>query len=187
LNALTARAQSHIAWLSFGLSLLVTVLMLVSSVRLDLQATAALQMQRALIASASARTSGLAVRRSANPNQETMLPANGDSDPLIRWASKIASEQGVTLVQIQTEAAKPDSKHLGQIHAALRLRGEYPAIKVVLISLLDKFSGLTLEHLTIRHRMSVVSNAGAATTPDRSDDEATIEMIQYSKAPQAAQ
>ena len=127
-----------------------------------------------------------AVRRSPGSHLEHELAMTSDSDALTRWAAKIAHKQGVTLVQIHTEPAKPDGKHLGQAQVSLQIRGTYPSLKIVLISLLNKFPGLVLEHLTVRHPSANGVKAVATATSDGIDDEATIELIQYSKAPQAA-
>ena len=52
--------------------------------------------------------------------------------------------------------------------------------KAVLSALLAKFPGLTLEHLAVRHR-AATPPAGVGQDPGRSDDEATIELIHYTR------
>jgi hypothetical protein len=109
------------------------------------------------------------------------LPSVGDLNSLPRFTSRIAHEQGLVVVQMQTEVSKPDGKHLAQARTTLQLRGDYVPTKTLLIALLAKFPGLTLEHLTIRHRPTAVASQAPTDVARRSEDETTIEMIQYSK------
>lgn len=93
---------------------------------------------------------------------------------------------------MQSEVLKTDSKALGQSRITLQLRGDYRDIKSVWIALLAKYPGLTLQRLTLRHHTEMQSvpspQAAAVTLPsaDRADDEATIEMIQYTQPPAIA-
>ncbi len=108
------------------------------------------------------------------------LPTRIDPDGLTRLASKLAHEQGLSLLQMQSETLKVDTNHLTQRRSTLELRGDYASTKKLLIALLAKFPGLTLEHLTIRHHAG-----GAASDPaSRSDDETRIELIQYARPSQ---
>ncbi len=116
------------------------------------------------------------------------LPATPPTNLQIRFAAKIAHEQDVTVVQMQSEPLKSGSSAIGQSRITLQLRGDYRDIKNVWIAMLSKYPGLTLQRLTIRHHADTVvapSPAGT-TTPlppaDRADDEASIEMIQYTQA-----
>ncbi len=115
------------------------------------------------------------------------LPAVAPSDAQIRFAAKIAREARVIVVQMQTEPLKADPKTLGQSRLTLQLRGDYRDIKTVWIALIEKYPGLVLERMTIRHHADVSAPPGATTSAtalppaDRADDEATLEMIQYTR------
>ncbi len=118
------------------------------------------------------------------------LPSTLPTDVQIRYAAKLAREQEVTVVQMQSEPLKSDSAALGESRITLQLRGDYRDIKNVWIAMLSKFPGLTLQRLTLRHHASVgtVTAPSPATTdvalsPADRADEAGIEMIQYTQAP----
>jgi hypothetical protein len=117
------------------------------------------------------------------------LPATPPTDLQIRFATKLAHEQAVTVVQMQSEPLKSDASALGQNRITLQLRGDYRDIKNVWIAMLAKYPGLVLERLTIRHHADAVAAPlpAVTTTPlpaaDRADDEASVEMIQYTRAP----
>ncbi len=116
------------------------------------------------------------------------LPVTPPTDLQIRFAAKLAREQDVTVVQMQSEPLKSGTSALGQSRITLQLRGDYRDIKNVLIAMLSKYPGLTLQRLTIRHHADTVvappPGGTAAPLPpaDRADDEASIELIQYSQA-----
>ena len=115
------------------------------------------------------------------------LPVVSPGDLQIRYAAKLAHEQGASVLQMQSAALKTDPKGLGQSRITLQLRGDYRDIKNVWIALLAKYPGLTLQRLTLRHHTELKSvpspQAAAVALPaaDRADDEATIEMIQYTQ------
>jgi len=101
-------------------------------------------------------------------------------DELARFSTRIAHEQGLDLVRLQSEAISTSSAHLSQVRIRLQVRGDYAGTKALLISLLANFPGLTLEHLTLHHSLAA-SPIGSATPASReADDESTIELIQYS-------
>ena len=104
------------------------------------------------------------------------LPSTAEPDTTIRFTSKLAQDQDVRISQIQSEFVATDPKKLGQTKFTLQLRGDYPNIKNVVIGLLAKFPGLTLQRLTVHHR----DNA-AGTPPDKSNDEASIELLQFTQ------
>jgi hypothetical protein len=120
------------------------------------------------------------------------LPVVSPGDLQIRYAARLAREQGASVLQMQSEVLKTDPKALGQSRITLQLRGDYRDIKNVWVALLAKYPGLTLQRLTLRHHtemQSVPSPQAAAVTlrsVDRADDEATIEMIQYTQPPAIA-
>ena len=122
------------------------------------------------------------------------LPTTPPTDQQIRFAAKLAHEQGVTVVQMQPEPLKSEPATLGQGRLTMQLRGDYRDIKNVWIAMLSKYPGLTLQRLTIRHHADGPASptppapvAAAALPPaDRDDDEATIEMIQYTQPPATA-
>lgn len=101
-------------------------------------------------------------------------------DELARLSAKIANEQGIDVVQLLADAPASRPTHLNQSRIRLQVRGDYAATKVLLISLLSNFPGLTLEHLSMRHDPA----AGAAGSPTKGSqgvgEQATIELIQYS-------
>ncbi len=117
------------------------------------------------------------------------LPAESPNDAQIRYAAKLAHESHVVIVQMQAEPLKADPKTLGQSRLTLQLRGDYRDIKNVWIALIEKYPGLVLERMTIRHHdaMSSVTAVPAAAEAmalppaEAADDEATLEMIQYTR------
>jgi hypothetical protein len=102
------------------------------------------------------------------------LPSVAPSDQQIRYAARITHEQAVSIVQMQTESLKADSKGLGRSRITLQLRGDYRDVKNVWIALLAKYPGLVMERLNLRHHAD-------GPPGDRADDEATVEMIQYTQ------
>lgn len=106
------------------------------------------------------------------------LPAAAPSDLQLRFAAKLAQEVHVTIQQMQAEPLKTEPGHLGQTRLLLQLRGDYRDVKSMAIAMLEKYPGLTLEHMTIRDRTATLAPARA----DRGDDEASLEMIQYVRA-----
>ena len=102
------------------------------------------------------------------------LPTTIDPDATVRFTSRLAQDQSVRISQIQSQPIATDAKHLGQAKFTLQLRGDYPNIKNVLIGLLAKFPGLTLQHLTLHHR-----DAASGNSADKGSDEATLELIQF--------
>jgi hypothetical protein len=105
------------------------------------------------------------------------LPADSASDQQFRFAARLAESSRVTIAQMQSESANGgDSRHFPRRRLTMQLRGDYRDIKAVCWGVLDKFPGLVLQRMAIRHH-----EAPGATAPagDRGDDEATIELIQY--------
>ena len=99
---------------------------------------------------------------------------------LARFSARIAHEQGVDLVQLQSEAINTAPTHLSQVRIRLQVQGDYAGTKSFLISLLSNFPGLALEHLTIRHGSQAGSPGSSMQGSLRANDESTIELIQYS-------
>jgi len=93
------------------------------------------------------------------------LPAVAPTDEQLRFAARLAEEQHVTLSQMQYEVLHADPGNLGRTRVVLQMRGDYRDMKSLLAALLQKFPGLTLERLTVRHA------TGA--------DEASVELIQH--------
>ena len=75
---------------------------------------------------------------------------------------------------MQSQTIAIDAKRSGQVKFTLQLRGDYVHIKNVVIGLLAKFPGLTLQRLTIHHR-----DASSGNPADKGSDEATLELIQF--------
>jgi len=75
---------------------------------------------------------------------------------------------------MQSQSIATDAKKLGQAKFTLQLRGDYPHIKNVVIGLLARFPGLTLQRLTLHHR-----DAAPGNPVDKGSDEATLELIQF--------
>ena len=103
-----------------------------------------------------------------------MLSASVEPSKTIRFASRLALDQDVRIAQMQSEPIRTDDKKLGQAKFTLQLVGNYANIKNVVIGLLAKFPGMTLQHLTIRRR-----DASSGNPADKGSDEATLELIQY--------
>ena len=102
------------------------------------------------------------------------LPQVADGDAVVRFASRLAQDQALRVLQMQTESVSTDPRKFGQTKLTLQVRGDYIHIKNLVIGLLAKFPGLTLQRLTIHHRDAV---PGAPV--DAGSDEAAVEMIQY--------
>ena len=111
---------------------------------------------------------------SASANFVSALPAVVDPDATIRFTSRLAQDQDVRISQMQSQSIATDAKKLGQAKFTLQLRGDYPNIKNVVIGLLAKFPGLTLQRLTVHHRDAVSGNPA-----DKGSDEAALELIQF--------
>ncbi len=111
---------------------------------------------------------------SASANFVSALPTVVDPDAAIRFTSRISQDQDVRISQMQSQSIATDAKKLGQAKFTLQLRGDYPNIKNVVIGLLAKFPGLTLQRLTIHHR-----DAAPGNPADKGSDEATLELIQF--------
>jgi hypothetical protein len=101
-------------------------------------------------------------------------------DALARAASRLAREQQITVVRLQSESIAGQAGHLRQSRIRLDVLGNYVATKALLIELLSKFPGLTLEHFAIRHASGPSGvDAGVGARPSI-EDRASIELIQYS-------
>ncbi len=115
------------------------------------------------------------------------LPAVAPTDSQFRFAAKIAHEQDVSIAQMQSESLKSDPSTLGQTRLTLQVRGDYRAIKNLWIALLAKYPGLTLERLALRHHAESPvptpqqSIASVLLPTDRGDDEANIDLVQYTR------
>ena len=181
-RALSASRLKELGWAAFIASTVLSMVALVGSSRLLFVAVDTLHVVVAHVASSKGSRGSLQPASAAqHAGLAAEVPPIEDPDALPRFTSKIAHEQGIALLQMQSETLKTDNKHLGQRHSTLQLRGDYPSTKRLLIALLAKFPGLTLEHMTIRHRAS----GAAPDSTSRSDDECTIELIQYSTPSQA--
>lgn len=108
------------------------------------------------------------------PDFVSALPRVVDSDATFRFATRLAQDQGVSISQMQSDFTATEANKLGQAKITLQMRGDYVRIKNVMIDLLAKFPGLTLQHLTIHHR-----DAAPGKSADTSSDEASLELIQY--------
>jgi hypothetical protein len=121
------------------------------------------------------------------------LPAAAPIDSQFRFAGRITREQEVTIAQMQSESLKSDPTRLGQTRLTLQVRGDYRALKNLWIGLLAKYPGLTSERFTVRHHVETSppipqpSNSPVQPTADRVDDDATIELIQYTRPRALAQ
>jgi len=115
------------------------------------------------------------------------LPPAAPIDSQFRFAAKIAHEQDVSIVQMQSEPLKSDPATLGETRLTLQARGDYRAIKNLWIALLEKYPGLTSERFTVRHHAESSPSIPPQSAPlvqsaaDRGDDEAAIELIQYTR------
>jgi hypothetical protein len=189
-----------VAWLALAALLLAGVVCLAGSARSVIQLSTALRnsKQSAAMQGSSVARRALVSATQFESSQEGVsgfvaeLPLVAPSDPQIRYAAKLAHEQRVSIVQMQTEFLKADPKALGQSRITLQLRGDYRDIKNVWIALLAKYPGLVLERLNLRHHTdglpapAPLPTATALQSVDRADDEATIEMIQYTRPSETA-
>lgn len=178
--------QAH--WAVFILSVLAAAVALMVSGRFLSSAVRSLHVAEDLNASAAATPRAQSPRAGIATQRDVVedLPLVPESDSLTRFASKIAHELGLTLLQMQSESLKVEPNHLGQRRSTLQVRGDYLSTKKLLIALLAKFPGLTLEHWTIRHRAGGLPTTAAADVANRSDDESTIDLIQYSRPSRAS-
>ena len=120
------------------------------------------------------RGSEAAALRAEPPDFVSALQRVADPDLTFRFAARLAHDQGIQISQMQSEFIATEANKLGQAKFTLQLRGDYVRIKNVMIDLLAKFPGLTLQHLTIHHR-----DAAPGNSADTSSDEASLELIQY--------
>lgn len=124
------------------------------------------------LAIASAKVRANSARTLSSPRPSTTegdfaseLPTTPPTDLQIRYAAKLAREQDVTVVQMQSEPLKSDPSALGQSRITLQLRGDYRDIKNVWIAMLSKYPGLTMQRLTIRHLADAVVGPLVVATP----------------------
>lgn len=186
LNPRLLRFASHIAFV-------VGLIFLVSSALAVYRTSRALQLA---VDSAKIQAASVIAPTLPRPSQTerdfvSELPITSPADLQIRFVAKLASEQNLDVVQMQSEPLKSEFGSLGQSRITLQLRGDYRGIKNVWIALLSKYPGLTLQRLTVRHHADAATAAApspaATTSPlppaDGADDEASIEMIQYTQPP----
>jgi hypothetical protein len=106
------------------------------------------------------------------PDFVAELGVDVSSDTEFRFASRLAAEQRVELFQMQSESLQSAPRQLRQTRLTMQLRGDYGDIKTLLAGMLEKFKGLTLQRLTIRHRDGGI---------DQGHDDAVVELIQYTR------
>ena len=148
-----------------------------SSYRALLAADAALR-QRQVISESQARSSP-AVGDSQDYTHT--LPVTAPTDAEFRFASKLAREHGVRIVRMQAESLSGDSQRLAKIRLSIQLRGDYQDIKAVWTSMLEQFPGLALQRLAVKQR-----GAADAAEVDRGNEEATLDLVQYTRPAQAS-
>lgn len=78
------------------------------------------------------------------------------------------------VAQVRSEPVHTEPRRLGQIKFSLQFRGDYVDIKSVLVDILSKFPGMTVQHLSIRH-----STALAGKGSIDGGDEASLELLQF--------
>ena len=116
--------------------------------------------------------------RVASPSAEyadftSTLPFQADPDTTLRFTSRLALDQEVRVLQMQSEAIALGANRLRQTKYTLQLRGKYRNIKNVAIGLLAKFPGLTLQRLVVHHRDAI-----SGGPIDQWPDEASLELVQ---------
>ncbi len=192
--------QALLAWVSLAFVLVGGVVLLAASTRgvRELSQQLASVKQDAAKPGASGASSALVSPTQPAPSAEdardfvSELPAESPNDAQIRYAAKLAHELHVVIVQMQAEPLKADPKTLGQTRLTLQLRGDYRDIKNVWIALIEKYPGLVLERMTIRHHDAMPAAPSLPAVPaapvamalsptDAVNDEATLEMIQYTR------
>lgn len=89
------------------------------------------------------------------------------------------------MVQLQSEPVNIAPVRPRKTRVRLQVRGDYVGTKAFVASLLADFPGLALEHLTIRHNLSVIPGSESTAAARGGDDESAIELIQYSVPEQA--
>jgi hypothetical protein len=116
------------------------------------------------------------------PLQEQTLGPNisvRPFDELARIGAKLAREQRIQLLQLQSDPVNTPPGHLVKSRIRLLVRGDYVDTKTFLISLLGNFHGLALDRLTIRHVPMAGGTGSGMPGTQGSADESTIELIQY--------
>jgi hypothetical protein len=108
------------------------------------------------------------------PSPPWNFPRGEDPDAPFRSVGLLANEQGVTVTQMQRKAISTSSRALARTQYDLQLRGNYVAIKSVLIGVLQKFPGLVIQRLAFRSE-----RADGPGTAGAEDVGATVELIQY--------
>ncbi len=102
------------------------------------------------------------------------LPRAIDTDGLFRFVSLLSSEQGVRLVDLKTESpTHSTTTSMGTVKCTLQLRGGYMEIKRILISVLAKYPGMTLEHVSLNRHDGPSGSPNAGGVED-----ASIELVQ---------
>jgi len=167
-------AIARAAWLVLVVAALVAAGGLGRAVRHEYQALsraqAALDVQAGAGAGARRTVTGSASAPEVAADFTSELPAVAPTDQQMRFAARLAEEQHVVLGQMQYEAMHMEGAGLGRTRVLLQLRGDYRDVKSLVIALLHKYPGLTLERLTLRH-------AGGPGT--ERPDEANVELVQY--------
>jgi hypothetical protein len=102
------------------------------------------------------------------------FPRGEDPDAPFRSVGLLANEQGVTVTHMQRKVISTSSRALAHVQYDLQLRGNYVAIKSVLIGMLQKFPGLVIQRLAFRSERA--DGPGAAGAEDVGG---TVELIQY--------
>lgn len=68
---------------------------------------------------------------------------------------RACSASGVLLASVQAQEHVASADQLGRLDLAVTLRGPYPGIKLVLKHMLERFPGITLQRLRMRHAQAV--------------------------------
>jgi len=101
-------------------------------------------------------------------------------DELARVTAKLAREQQLEVVQLQSEQIEVASRGLSHTRITLALRGDYVPSKSLIIALLSAFPGLTLEHLSVRHQVAGDPSLATSALTDAFHDLTIVTFIQYS-------
>ena len=78
------------------------------------------------------------------------LPRASLTAPLLEELRRAASEAGVTLSALTSDARAPTERTLGRLQIAVVLRGSYPAVKAAMAHVAARFPNLVFQRVSVR-------------------------------------
>lgn len=78
------------------------------------------------------------------------LPRTPKVASLLEEFRRAATEAGVTILSLTTDAREPTERTLGRLQIAVVLRGSYPTVKVAMAQVAGRFPNLALQRVSVR-------------------------------------